>query len=436
MLRRALPQASWRLTSVFSTLGFALAGALLLLVTPASARVARTDSSIVIDAETGAVLSEHNADALGYPASLTKMMTLYLTFEAIEHGHISLDQALSVSYHAARQAPSKLGLHEGQMVQVRDLILGMVTKSANDAAVTMAEGLAGSESVFAERMTLKARALGMTNTTYRDASGLPNPNQLTTARDLAKLARALYRDFPREYAFFATAEFTFHGETFENHNHLMQSYEGMDGIKTGYIRASGFNLAASAVRNKRRLIGVVMGGPSPHARDLEMADLLDEGFNSGTALASTKVDRVETAAKLDKGQEDGDTASPTAEPPASSAIVELSPIPEAEAAPSPRHLRLGHHHGEAGRWSIQVGAFSAENAAARAGAAALGRLPGGRSKSLEVVAPGQTDKEPYYRARIVSFSKHEATKACRVLHRKHMQCAVVAPGATQQAAVN
>jgi D-alanyl-D-alanine carboxypeptidase len=402
-------------------LSIALAGALLFLASPALARIARTDSSIVVDADSGEVLSEHNADAKAYPASLTKMMTLYLTFEALERGELSLDDQLRVSHHAARQAPSRLGLREGHMVSVHDAILGMVTKSANDAAVVVAEALAGSEATFAQRMTQKARELGMNDTTYRDASGLPNPNQLTTARDLAKLACALYRDFPKEYAFFATEEFSYAGATFLNHNHLMQSFEGMDGIKTGYIRASGFNLAASAVRNNRRLVGVVMGGLSPHMRDLEMAELLNDGFSgrsTGTAVAAT--------------EDDSDTSELSGE--AARAVAALSPVGRAEAATT-RHQRLAHHRrGEAGRWSIQIGAFSAEKSAARAGRVALAKLPGGRHKAMQVIAPADSDKEPYFRARIVSFSEREAAKACRILHRKHVQCAVVAPGAVQQAA--
>src|SRR5579863_3973552 len=254
-------------------------------LTPAVAR----GSFIVIDADTGKVVSEHNADVQNYPASLTKMMTLYMAFEALEQRKIRLDQRFPVSAFAAQQAPSRLGLVPGETVSVRDLVLGLITKSANDAAVVMAEGLAGSEEAFAERMTIKALKLGMTNTTYYNASGLPNPGQLTTARDLVRLARALYRDFPREYAWFATEEFTYNGITHHNHNHLMSAFEGMDGIKTGYIRASGFNLAASAVRDNRRLIGVVMGGASARMRDLEMAQLLNDGF-AGRAPSTAVAD--------------------------------------------------------------------------------------------------------------------------------------------------
>ncbi len=393
-----------------------------------SPALARVDSFVIMDAGTGKVLSEHNADVQSYPASLTKMMTLYLMFEALEQGKIKLDQRFTVSHHAAQQAPSKLGLVEGDTISVRDLILGMVTKSANDAAVVAAEGLAGSESAFAERMTQKARALGMMRTTYRNASGLPNPGQLTTARDLAKLALALYRDFPKEYGYFATEEFTYKGVTHANHNHLMQSFEGMDGIKTGYIRASGFNLAASAVRDNRRLIGVVMGGQSPHARDMEMARLLNDGF-----AGKSRAPEVLTA----ENDEDQDAGAGTLTRRAARTIAALSPVARAEAA-TPAHSRAARHAkgDKQERWSIQVGAFAQESGAEKAGATALAKLPSLKGKVLQVVAPGHTDKERYYRARIVSFSERDAEKACRALHRKHLQCAVVGPSAAQSVAAN
>jgi D-alanyl-D-alanine carboxypeptidase len=271
-------------------------------------------------------------------------------------------------------------------------------------------------------MTEKARELDMSNTNYRNASGLPNPGQLTTARDLAKLAQALYRDFPKEYALFATEEFTYKGSTFVNHNRLMQSFEGMDGIKTGYIRASGFNLAASAVRNNRRLIGVVMGGRSAFARDTEMAQLLNDGF--GGAAAPT----IATAAATTEDDPDATVAER-----ARRTIASLSPVGRAEAA-IPSHARTARtrHSG----WSIQVGAFTDEAPAEKAAAKALARLPARRGKATLVLAPGHIDKEPVFRARIVNFTEREATKACRTLHRKHLQCAVVAPGTVQQAALN
>src|SRR6266550_6869700 len=263
--------------------------------TAAGPSFALVSGSIVIDAETGGVLSAMNADATTYPASLTKMMTLYLVFEALNTGRIRPDQYLPVSYEAASRSPTKLGLRPGESIAVQELILGLVTRSANDAAAVLAEGLAGSEPAFAEQMTRRARQLGMTSTVYRNASGLPNPDQYTTARDQAQLALSLYRDFPREYRYFATRQFYFRGSVIYNHNHLLDWYDGADGIKTGYIGASGYNLAASAVRNERRLIGVVMGGPSAGSRDREMAALLDRGFVEAGA-GTTAVARREPPA--------------------------------------------------------------------------------------------------------------------------------------------
>src|SRR6266567_345165 len=197
---------------------------------------------ILLDAETGQVLSEQNADVLTYPASLTKMMTLFLTFDQLNQGKIRLDQSFAVSEEAASRSPSKLALTPGDSVTVRELILGVVTKSANDAASVLAEGLAGSEDNFVNYMNWKARQLGMQQTWYRNASGLPDPAQRTTARDVARLALALYHQFPREYRYFATREFDFRGATVHSHNHLLDWYDGADGIKTGYVNASGFNL--------------------------------------------------------------------------------------------------------------------------------------------------------------------------------------------------
>lgn len=251
-------------------------------------------ASIVIDAETGEVLHEANADDRNYPASLTKMMTLYLAFEALEQGRLELTTRLPVSKHAASRPPSKLGLAPGETISVRDVILALITKSANDAAVVMAEGIAGSESAFAQRMTAKARELGMTNTTFRNASGLPHREQVTTARDLAKLSQALLKRFPKYYRYFSTEDFAYKGVVYHNHNRLMSRFEGMDGIKTGFIRASGFNLAASAMRDNRRLIGIVMGGQSARSRDIHMAELLENAFAGRSSLPPVMVAKNET----------------------------------------------------------------------------------------------------------------------------------------------
>ena len=382
--------------------------------------------SIVIDVETGQVLNQLNADAITYPASLTKMMTLYLTFEALNAGRLRLDQYLSVSYAASSRAPTKLGLRPGDSVTVQDLILGLVTRSANDAACVLAEGLAGSEMAFAEQMTRKAAYLGMTSTVYRNASGLPDPDQYTTARDEAQLALALHRDFPREYHFFSTREFYFRGQTIHNHNHLLDWYEGADGIKTGYIGASGFNLAASAVRNGHRLIGVIMGGPSAGTRDREIAALLDRGFEE-VGAGTTVVAHHEAPLSAAVAGAAPAPAPAAREKPgalgkaASRLAAHLSPFGRAEAAPL-----LREHAAPAGEhWSIQLGAFPAEPAALKAARIAAASLGGARGRPVQIVEPGKTGKERLYRARLLNFTPQEAWSACVTLHKKRIECSVV-----------
>lgn len=241
-------------------------------------------SSIIVDGNSGATLSATSPDASRHPASLTKIMTLYLLFERLEAGKMKLDSEMQVSEHASEQAPTKLGLKPGQTIRVEDAIKGLVTRSANDAAVVIAEAIAGDEDDFAKLMTRKARALGMSRTTYRNASGLPDDAQVTTARDQSTLGRAVQDRFPRYYRYFSTQVFNYHGQSIRNHNHLLGSVEGVDGIKTGYTEASGFNLVTSMRRGNRHLVGVVMGGRSGGSRDSIMRSLLAENLEK----ASTK----------------------------------------------------------------------------------------------------------------------------------------------------
>jgi len=235
-------------------------------------------ASIIIDGNSGAVLQSTNPDASRHPASLTKIMTLYLLFERLEAGKMALDTQMDVSEFASKQAPTKLGLKPGQTLKVEDAIKGLVTRSANDAAVVIAEAIAGDEREFARIMTRKARALGMTKTVYRNASGLPNDEQITTARDQATLGRAIQDRFPRYYRYFATSTFVYRGNAIRNHNRLLGNVEGVDGIKTGYTRASGFNLVTSMHRGNRHLVGVVLGGRSGGSRDATMRSLLAENL--------------------------------------------------------------------------------------------------------------------------------------------------------------
>jgi len=238
-------------------------------------------SSIIVDANSGSVLSSNNPDGIRRPASLTKIMTLYLLFERLESGKLKLDSEMDVSEFASQQAPTKLGLRPGQTLKVEDAIKGLVTRSANDAAVVIAENIAGSEADFARMMTRKARALGMSKTTYRNASGLPNDDQLTTARDQATLGRAIQDRFPRYYRYFSTSVFAYRGQSIRNHNRLLGNVEGVDGIKTGYTRASGFNLVTSMRRGNRHIVGVVLGGRSGGSRDSIMRNLLAENLDKG-----------------------------------------------------------------------------------------------------------------------------------------------------------
>jgi D-alanyl-D-alanine carboxypeptidase len=235
-------------------------------------------SSIIVDGNSGATLSANNPDASRHPASLTKIMTLYLLFERLDAGKMKLDTEMDVSEHASEQAPTKLGLRPGQSIAVEDAIKGLVTRSANDAAVVIAEAIAGDEGDFAKLMTRKARALGMTRTVYRNASGLPDDEQVTTARDQATLGRAIQDRFPRYYRYFSTTAFNYHGHSIRNHNKLLGNVEGVDGIKTGYTRASGFNLVTSMRRGNRHLVGVVLGGRSGGSRDTIMRGLLAENL--------------------------------------------------------------------------------------------------------------------------------------------------------------
>lgn len=280
-------------------------------------------ASIIVDGNSGAVLQATSPDGLRHPASLTKIMTLYLLFERLESGKMKLDTEMPVSQHAADQDPTKLNLRAGQTIRVEDAIKGLVTRSANDAAVVIAEAIAGDEDDFAQMMTRKARSLGMSRTVYRNANGLPNDEQVTTARDQATLGRAIQERFPRYYRYFATTTFNWRGQSIRNHNHLLGSVEGVDGIKTGYTRASGFNLVTSMRRGNRHLIGVVLGGRSGGSRDAIMRNLLAENLEKGATTHTV-------AAVTERNGADAttDVADASDTPPARSA-------PQAQAAAAP-----------------------------------------------------------------------------------------------------
>jgi len=255
-------------------------------------------AALVVDVKTGRTLHAQNEDALRHPASVTKVMTLYLLFEQLERGKLNLDSPLRVSAHSASMAPSKLGLRPGSTIEVEDAIKALITKSANDVAATVAENIAGSEEDFAELMTRRARQLGMSRTVFRNASGLPNPAQVTTARDLAILARAIQDRFPRYYRYFQTRHFEFAGRGYRNHNKLLGRVEGVDGIKTGYVRASGFNLMTNAKTDDRHIVAIVLGGRSGASRDQIVANLVRQNLPrayAGARMTPAMTAGVETA---------------------------------------------------------------------------------------------------------------------------------------------
>ena len=261
-------------TSFVRFVALTLAAAFITATSVQTAQAEPKYAGIVIDAKTGKVLYGEDPDGLRYPASLTKMMTLYLTFEALNAGRISLDSKVPVSANAAKEPPSKLGVRAGGSITVEQAILALVTRSANDMATALGEYLGGSEDRFARMMTAKARALGMTRTTYRNANGLPNTAQMTTARDQARLGVALRQHFPQYYGYFNTRTFNFGKQVIGNHNRLVGTVKGVDGIKTGYTRAAGSNLATSAQLDGRSIVAVVLGGRSSAARDATMRKLV------------------------------------------------------------------------------------------------------------------------------------------------------------------
>jgi D-alanyl-D-alanine carboxypeptidase len=435
------------------------------------------DASIVIDANSDTVISQENPDRLLHPASMSKLMTLYLAFEALEGGRITLQRTFPVSAHAESMSPTKLNLVAGQTIKVEDLILSMVTLSANDSAVVLAEGLGGSEDRFAQLMTRKAHQLGMVNSNFRNSNGLPDPAQISTARDMAILCRALIRHFPQYYHYFSVREFTYNGIEHANHNHLMSRYEGMDGLKTGLTNASGFNLAASAIRNGRRLIGVVFGGTSAVQRDDYMADLLDEGFRRTSSVAMTTA--VPPPVPVHKPSELTNTGVPAAAVASSSP---LEPKPIGEVAPektgqngvslnaqrpttiaelsavtgqgdveapddvkpaakpkasgervamlvTPRSQREKAKKAEAvseARWSIQVGAYATRAATEAAIKQAVKKVPGILKNAKVVVAALPQKHGTIYRGRLSGLEANDARKACHLL----THCMTVPPGAS------
>lgn len=357
-------------------------------------------AAFVIDSTSGKVLHEESANAQRYPASLTKMMTLYLVFEALRDGRLNWDQMLPVSQRAADQPQTNIALSPGGSVSVRTLVLSLIIRSANDSAVVVAEELGGSVEGFAEKMTEKARQLGMARTTFRNASGLPDSGQVTTARDMSKLGIALYRDFPEYYPYFKTKFFSYRGRTYETHNRVIGRFDGADGIKTGFIGSSGFNLVTSAKRNGHRLVGVVFGGVTAASRDNKMISLLENSF-----LALER-NPYENYAKAE------------VEEPAKQEAPEVS----AEEAPPPQSEVSSVAVAESGKdWGIQLGVFPQASMVKKAIADARTVAPELLAQH-EAVQNTSEAQSGIHRARLGGFSADEAEAACEKIRATGTRC--------------
>lgn len=414
-------------------------------------------SAIVMDADTGAILEQEDAHGSRHPASLTKMATLYMAFEALQSGRLTLQTKMTTSLKASRQIPSKLGLVPGEQITVYQAIMGLVTKSANDAAVVLAEHLAGTEEAFAQQMTQKARRLGMTKTIFKNASGVPNSAQVTSAYDMAILSRALYRDFPQQYKYFKNQTFTHKGMVHRNHNHLLGKVEGLDGIKTGFIAAAGFNLAASAVRydaaqRPHRLITVVLGGANRHWRDRRVTDLLETNFRKmglsdsnavspaaspspkitqlvmqdlaskaptlegKTAVATHQSEMVDTSVALDQlldtvVRQDASAISRGPDPKPVAWVVPTASTGEA---------LTGKKKKEKGKYTAQVGTYRSKQTARRYAQQAKVLLGAGQVQTVRI----NKGKKKLVAARVAALSESQAKNLCHKLQKKGQQCMV------------
>ena len=460
-----------------------LAVVLVLIVVGLAAPTAYANSkyaAFVMDYSTGEVLHSRRADVPLYPASLTKMMTLMMLFDALERGQLAIDTKLKVSRRAADMPASKLGLRAGSTISVDQAIQAITVRSANDVAVVIAEALGGTESEFAELMTNRARSIGMRNTTFRNASGLPNRQQKSTARDMAKLAHRLIRHYAGYYHYFSQPSFSFGGRTYRSHNRLVKSYRGMDGLKTGYTRASGFNLASSAIRNGRRVIVIVFGGRSAKTRDAAVARLMDLGFerlpkrSAEPLVASLPKPRPGTAVAVPTGiaaliaeagghpeprpaarsTESASTARQT-EPsglarPKSvlDALTEheraaltktvtadaMTVAPPPEGASATAALAIGPVDGliagpakaaAIGDYAVQVGAFHDPGLARQAAHGAAALVPQILLRGDIKVSPLQGRRKMVYRARVAGFDRDVADKACGLLQAHRQECFVI-----------
>ncbi|XBQ15958.1 MAG: D-alanyl-D-alanine carboxypeptidase family protein [Oceanicaulis sp.] len=385
-------------------------------------------AAFVADMDSGQVLHARRADAQRYPASLTKMMTLYMVFEAIEAGELTLDTEMSVSAEAASRPASKLGLRSGGAIRVEDAVRALIVQSANDVAVVVAEHLGGTESAFATTMTERAARLGLTDTVFRNASGLPDRAQHTTARDMARLAYALQRDFPQFFHYFGETTFRWNGVTHRTHNTLVGRTPGVNGLKTGYIRASGFNIAVTAERDGRRLVAVVMGGASQGARDAHARELVEASYvtlaarDEARSFASLDIPRINPIREMEiltaeLGGAPGPTAMGSAGGAAPPARVTFDDEPAA-----PARVAMS------GAASVQVGAYGSRAAAAARLETVAGLASAQLGNAQPVAEPLEAGGRTLWRARFAGLSADAARSACATLSARGEACFVVASG--------
>lgn len=407
---------------------------LLLICLFISKPVWAVSSTLVADVQSGYVLHAKNADVQQFPASLTKVMTLYITFDALEKGLISMDDLLPISKHAASQPKSKLYLKEGSVISVRDAILALIVKSANDAAVVLAEALAPSEEAFAVMMTRFAKDLGLTHTTFKNASGLHDPEQVTSAKDMAVLAIAMINHFPQYYPLFSTKSFKFNGKTYYSHNGILLYYKGAEGFKTGFISAVGYNIVSTAKRNGRTLVGVVIGENTAEKRDRKMRSLLDIGFKKAkekeTQLAKLGQNPFLKKAFITKSHRDiydpilvasiAKTRAKVSELTATGNQVLLASIPMSSLDDDTISMEQGDY--TPADWSIQIGAFSSKERAEKQAHVAQDIL---KIKTTTVKLP---EHSSLFRSRLSGFeTKEDAEAACKILAGKSMPCLAIAP---------
>lgn len=395
----------------------------LVLAVLRAAAASASVSSIMIDAENGDVMYEMNADERRYPASLTKLMTLYITFNALENNHIKLTDKLKVSRTAAGRSPSKLGVRAGETITVKDAIMAVIVKSANDCATVLAEHFAPTEADFAVLMTNTAHKLGMSHTTFKNASGLPNTQQKTTARDMAVLAMAVYHHFPQYYKWFSAKSFQYKGRTIGGHNYILKTFAGADGMKTGYTAASGYNIITSAKRSGKRVIAVTMGHNSVGERDKKVSRMMDKGLThmqkgeinvamltneiNGKASAAPKATRLVSVQK---------------KTPAKTQAVRLA---KAQSKPAAKATKIASASSN-GRYAVQVGSFSDYQRARNYALTVKNKLAKKYAVHDIKVEKVQAESKTVYRSKVIGLAKNDANTICRNMKRSNQACLVTA----------